>query len=160
MKLNKLLAPVLGLSLLLPAAGAFAATPTTADMSPELKTKVIQFTMGSKMYMVNGASMSMPMAPVVYKGTTYVPLRYLAMNANMKVSYNKETSTTWLDTGIQRYEFWVNSKVYKVDNMRKGLNDMVISRNGQTLVPVRWFVDNFEWDMNVSNGMITINKTY
>lgn len=136
------------------------AAGTSADTSPELKTKVIQFTKGSKMYMVNGVSMTMMTPATVYQGKTYVPLRYLAANANMKVSYDKATSTTWLDTGIQRYEFWVNSKVYKVDNMRKGLNDNIISRNGQTLVPVTWFADNFEWTTNVSNNTITISKTY
>ncbi|TKJ84094.1 hypothetical protein PaeCFBP13512_21685 [Paenibacillus sp. CFBP13512] len=136
------------------------ANGTSADTSPELKTKVMQFTPGSKMYMVNGVSMMMSTPATVYKGKTYVPLRYLAANANMKVFYTKETSTTWLDTGIQRYEFWVNSKVYKVDNMRKGMNDMVISRNGQTLIPVRWFVDNFEWNMSVNNNTVTISKTY
>ncbi|WP_017812541.1 copper amine oxidase N-terminal domain-containing protein [Paenibacillus shenyangensis] len=160
MKMRKLIAPVLGLSLLLPAAGAFAAEGTTADYNPELKTRAIQFNMGSKLYMVNGKSMSMSIMPVEYMGTTYVPLRYLANNANMKVSYDKATSTTWLDTGIQRYEFWVNSKVYKVDNMRKGMNDMVISRNGHVLVPVRWFADNFEWDLMYDKGMITLTKTY
>ncbi len=136
------------------------ANGTSADTSPELKTKVMQFTPSSKMYMVNGVSMMMSTPATVYKGKTYVPLRYLAANANMKVFYTKETSTTWLDTGIQRYEFWVNSKVYKVDNMRKGMNDMVISRNGQTLIPVRWFVDNFEWNMSVNNNTVTISKTY
>ncbi|WP_017812542.1 MULTISPECIES: copper amine oxidase N-terminal domain-containing protein [Paenibacillus] len=133
---------------------------TSADYNPELKMRMIQFTLGSKTYMVNGKSMSMGIMPVEYMGTTYVPLRYLANNANMKVSYDKATSTTWLDTGIQRYEFWVNSKVYKVDNMRKGMNDMVISRNGHVLVPVRWFADNFEWNLAYDNGMITLTKTY
>ncbi len=163
MKMRKLLAPVLGLSLMLPAAGALAAEGTSADYNPELQTRAIQFNMDSKMYMVNGMSMMMPMKPVVYMGTTYVPLRYLAANANMKTWYDPMTSTTWLDTGLARYEFWTkgaNAKVYKVDNMRKALNDPIISMNGHTLVPVRWFADNFEWNMMYSNGMITLSKTY
>jgi len=161
--MRKLLAPVLGLSLMLPAAGAFAAEGTSADFNPELQTRAIQFNMDSKMYMVNGMSMMMPMKPIEYMGTTYVPLRYLAANANMKTMYDPMTSTTWLDTGLARYEFWttgVNAKVYKVDNMRKALNDPIISRNGHTLVPVRWFADNFEWNLTYSNGMITMSKTY
>lgn len=163
MKMRKLLAPVLGLSLMLPAAGAFAAEGTTADYNPELQTRAIQFTLGSKMYMVNGMSKSMAITPVEYMGTTYVPLRYLAANANMKVSYDAMTDTTWLDTGLARYEFWTkgtNAKVYKVDNMRKGLNQPIISRNGHTLVPVRWFADQFDWNMSYSNGMITLTKVY
>ncbi len=134
---------------------------TSADASPELQTKVIQFTVGSKMYMVNGQSMMMTTKPIMYNNRTYIPLRYLAANIGAKISFNNTMKSTTLNTGSDVLEFWNNSRRYKINNMLMMTDSMVISRDGRTLVPVRFVAETFEWNVTYnSNGMVTLSKTY
>ncbi|WP_411344907.1 stalk domain-containing protein [Paenibacillus sp. WLX1005] len=140
--------------------GSTGSGNTTADASPELKTKVIQFTLNSKTYMVNGKSATMTTKPIVYKGSTYIPVRYLAANIGATMSYNNKTKTTTLNTGQDVIEFWANSKIYKLNNMQMKADAMVISRDGRTLVPVRWIADTFDWKLGYNNGVISLSKTY
>ncbi|MFD1884637.1 copper amine oxidase N-terminal domain-containing protein [Paenibacillus wenxiniae] len=133
---------------------------TSADASPELQTKVIQFTVGSKMYMVNGESMGMTTKPVMYNGRTYIPLRYLAANIGAKISFDNKMKSTTLNTGSDVLEFWNNSRRYKINNMLMMTDSMTISRDGRTLVPVRFVAETFDWNVTYNNGMITLSKTY
>ncbi|WP_322907623.1 copper amine oxidase N-terminal domain-containing protein [Paenibacillus campi] len=134
---------------------------TSADASPELQTKTIQFTVGSKMYMVNGESMNMTTAAIMYNGRTYIPLRYLAANIGAKISFDNKMKSTTLNTGSDVLELWNNSSRYKLNNMLQTTDSMTISRDGRTLVPVRFIAETFNWNVSyMSNGMVTLSKTY
>ncbi|WP_322923503.1 copper amine oxidase N-terminal domain-containing protein [Paenibacillus campi] len=134
---------------------------TSADASPELQTKTIQFTVGSKMYMVNGESMNMTTAAIMYNGRTYIPLRYLAANIGAKISFDNKMKSTTLNTGSDVLELWNNSSRYKLNNMLQTTDSMTISRDGRTLVPVRFIAETFDWNVSyMSNGMVTLSKTY
>jgi hypothetical protein len=59
----------------------------------------IELTIGEKIAKKNGAEITMAQAPVLIKGATYVPLRFVAEALEATVEYDKATQVITIDTG-------------------------------------------------------------
>ncbi|WP_211744942.1 N-acetylmuramoyl-L-alanine amidase family protein [Paenibacillus sp. Marseille-Q4541] len=58
--------------------------------------KVIKMVAGQKTATVDGSKINLDIAPVIKKGTTLVPIRFVAEAMGMKVSWNNQTKSVYL----------------------------------------------------------------
>lgn len=58
--------------------------------------KVIKMVVGQKTATVDGSKISLDIAPIIKKGTTLVPIRFVAEAMGMKVSWNNQTKSVYL----------------------------------------------------------------
>jgi hypothetical protein len=58
----------------------------------------IELTIGEKIAKKNGAEITMLQAPILLKGSTYVPLRFVAEALEAKVDYDNKTQVITIDT--------------------------------------------------------------
>lgn len=60
----------------------------------------VQLTIGELIARKNGAEITMEAAPILLKGTTYVPLRFVAESLEAKVDFDGAAGTIHITTGV------------------------------------------------------------
>ncbi|HLO99856.1 MAG TPA: copper amine oxidase N-terminal domain-containing protein [Fimbriimonas sp.] len=60
----------------------------------------VQLTIGDLIARKNGAEITMEAAPILLKGTTYVPLRFVAESLEAKVDFDGAAGTIHITTGV------------------------------------------------------------
>ncbi|RXZ83471.1 copper amine oxidase [Paenibacillaceae bacterium] len=104
-------------------------------VAPDAPTIVLQ--VGKKSATIDGKAVSLDSAPVVVKGTTYLPLKFVSDAINGQVAWdNKAKRVTFIRAG-KVLDMQLNSKNIIVNGKRKSVDVAPILRNGRTLVPVR-----------------------
>lgn len=78
-----------------------------ASLQYDAKTKVIQLeksnksvvlVINSKTMKVNNVASTLNVAPVIYKGTTYVPIKVLSLGLGITVSYDSSVNSIYIET--------------------------------------------------------------
>ena len=118
--------------------------PSTNSASSNGSEKKVVMTLGNKKATVNGSSVELSTPPESIEGRTYLPLRFLAENIlgtspNYDAKTKKITIKTELDTAI----LTLNSKEATLNGKKITIENAPIVKNGNTLLPLRFFVDNF-----------------
>jgi len=112
-----------------------------------------------KIKLVINSQMVYPeVAPVIIKGTTMVPLRVVAEELGLSVSYDNATRTVFVTQGATKVSLVINGKAFK-DGQEIPLNVPATLINGKTMVPVRLIAEAFgarvSWDSMTKTVGIT-----
>ncbi|MEZ4811978.1 MAG: copper amine oxidase N-terminal domain-containing protein [Caldisericia bacterium] len=65
----------------------------TKKITVKLANRMVEMIIGNKTALVNGKVLEMPVAPELISGSTFVPLRFLCENLNMKISVSGKKIT-------------------------------------------------------------------
>lgn|GEM_PF-2731774 len=122
---------------------------------------VVEMALGSELLTINGQPVTMDIVPVVHKGATYIPLRYLAEALGAEVGWDQEARVTTLQVGELEARFWANRTFMELDGIQRHFATPVLVRDGRTLVPVRFIAELFGWQVvfSESGGTITLTST-
>lgn len=89
------------------------ATQTVSGTKERLK---LELSIGETMATVDGQSVTLPVAPMLTKGNTMVPLRFVGEATGRRVTWDGETQTVFIDTSAVSYNFeflYSNDTVYE-----------------------------------------------
>ncbi|OXM13429.1 copper amine oxidase N-terminal domain-containing protein [Paenibacillus herberti] len=134
-------------------------TPTPVPSEPTMTT--VWMKLNSKQLKVNNSTIQMDTTPVMWKGMTYIPLRFLSEGIGATVSYENKTKAVWVMAGDNKLGFWVNKNSYSMNNVTsKAPAVPVIDKNGRTLVPMRFIAELLNWNVmyNAKDGSITLTS--
>lgn len=134
--------------------------------SNPIETIIIELWIGNKSARVNEKVVLLDSPPLIIKGRTMVPLRFISEAFNAKVSYDAKYQKIQIEFETTSITLMINSPMASVQTWSNGqINTRVITldvppliRNGRTLVPVRFIADAFEakTDWNSLEQKITI----
>ncbi|PYY27228.1 Uncharacterized protein PIL02S_04727 [Paenibacillus illinoisensis] len=134
-----------------------APTPTPA---PDMTT--VWMKLNSKMLKINDKITNMDTTPVLWKNTTYIPLRFLSEGIGATVKWDKKAQEVTVMAGDDTLVFWVNNKVMEVNGMKKNVGSTVfVNKDGRTQVPLRFIAELLNWDVKWAqkDGSITLTKS-
>ncbi|MBB3108068.1 hypothetical protein FHS18_000096 [Paenibacillus phyllosphaerae] len=133
---------------------------TAASSTPPAVQKV-WFQIKSNLLIIDGKTTQMDTMPLMDKGTTYIPLRYLAEGIGASIVWDADNNSVWVIAGNNKAEFWINAEYMELNGKRIEIGSPVLSRDNRTHVPVRFIADLFGWDVdyNSEDGSITLTKT-
>ena len=129
-----------------------------AAEEPAQKTEV-KLTIGSTTAYVNGEAKTLDVAPVIENSRTLMPLRFIAEAMGATVEWDGATSTATLTEGETKVVITLGSTTAYVNGTAKTLDAPAESRNGRTLLPVRFIAESFgaevAWDGATSTATLT-----
>ncbi|WP_110001647.1 copper amine oxidase N-terminal domain-containing protein [Paenibacillus pabuli] len=139
----------------------FQEQPTTPTM-PETDTTTVWMQLNSKMLKINDKTTNMDTTPMLWKNTTYIPLRFLSEGIGATVKWDKKAQQVTVMAGNDTLKFWVNNNVMEVNGMKKNVGATVfVNKDGRTQVPLRFIAELLGWDVKWTqkDGSITLTKS-
>lgn len=139
----------------------FQEQPTTPTM-PETDTTTVWMQLNSKMLKINDKTTNMDTTPMLWKNTTYIPLRFLSEGIGATVKWDKKAQQVTVRAGNDTLKFWVNNNVMEVNGMKKNVGATVfVNKDGRTQVPLRFIAELLGWDVKWAqkDGSITLTKS-
>lgn len=117
--------------------------------------KTVNLTINSKAAKVNGANVSMNVAPLLYKYNTYIPLRFVSENLDGKVLWNQEAQRVdiVLDGSTPNIPspptptpspIPKDSFILHINNERIEMTDPIITKDYRTYIPADYFSNHIE----------------
>ncbi|MBQ7661187.1 MAG: copper amine oxidase N-terminal domain-containing protein, partial [Clostridia bacterium] len=132
--------------------------PYGAPAEAQGKTTV-KLTIGQTTAYVNGKAETLDVAPVIENSRTLMPLRFIAEAMGAVVDWNAATATATLKTSDVELKITLGSTTAYVNGAAKTLDVPAASRNGRTLLPVRFIAESFgaavDWDGATSTATLT-----
>jgi hypothetical protein len=139
----------------------FQEQPMTPTM-PETDTTTVWMQLNSKMLKINDKTTNMDTTPMLWKNTTYIPLRFLSEGIGATVKWDKKAQQVTVMAGNDTLKFWVNNNVMEVNGMKKNVGATVfVNKDGRTQVPLRFIAELLGWDVKWAqkDGSITLTKS-
>ncbi|WP_413373712.1 copper amine oxidase N-terminal domain-containing protein [Paenibacillus taichungensis] len=139
----------------------FQEQPTTPTM-PETDTTTVWMQLNSKTLKINDKTTNMDTTPMLWKNTTYIPLRFLSEGIGATVKWDKKAQQVTVMAGNDTLKFWVNNNVMEVNGMKKNVGATVfVNKDGRTQVPMRFIAELLGWDVKWAqkDGSITLTKS-
>ncbi|WP_449011527.1 copper amine oxidase N-terminal domain-containing protein [Paenibacillus taichungensis] len=139
----------------------FQEQPTTPTM-PESDTTTVWMQLNSKTLKINDKTTNMDTTPMLWKNTTYIPLRFLSEGIGATVKWDKKAQQVTVMAGTDTLKFWVNNNVMEVNGMKKNVGATVfVNKDGRTQVPLRFIAELLGWDVKWAqkDGSITLTKS-
>ncbi|MCZ1264690.1 copper amine oxidase N-terminal domain-containing protein [Paenibacillus marchantiae] len=139
----------------------FQEQPTTPTM-PETETTTVWMQLNSKTLKINDKTTNMDTTPMLWKNTTYIPLRFLSEGIGATVKWDKKAQQVTVMAGNDTLKFWVNNNVMEVNGMKKNVGATVfVNKDGRTQVPLRFIAELLGWDVKWAqkDGSITLTKS-
>lgn len=109
---------------------------------------------------INGIRTTLQTAPIIVRGTTFVPLRNISEQLGFKVSYNASTKAVEMKESSSKKNIFISEKTYTVNGLKKDLNPAAFTRGGVTFVPLRALADalDLEISWDASSRSVSIEK--
>lgn len=127
---------------------------TTPDLSTNGDTKSVKLTLGSKHAVVNGSEVILETAAISVDGRTFLPLRFITETLlETSPDYNAQTKTITVFKDGKSVILQIGNLNATVDGKTVKLDSAPQIVDGYTLLPLRFFVENF--DMSISFDAIT-----
>ncbi|WP_405154010.1 copper amine oxidase N-terminal domain-containing protein [Paenibacillus sp. FSL K6-0108] len=139
----------------------FQEQPTTPTM-PKTNTTTVWMQLNSKMLKINDKTTNMDTTPMLWKNTTYIPLRFLSEGIGATVKWDKKAQQVTVMAGNDTLKFWVNNNVMEVNGVKKNVGATVfVNKDGRTQVPLRFIAELLGWDVKWTqkDGSITLTKS-
>ncbi|MDN4492172.1 copper amine oxidase N-terminal domain-containing protein [Ureibacillus aquaedulcis] len=154
--------PILSKSnyLLLPMRDFYEAIGATVTWNKKSQTAssiknghIVDLTINSKKAKVDGKSTFVQVAPMLYKNSTYVPLRFVSENFDGTVTWNQKQQKVTIaltddpdlpNTPTVPDSKPTNKSILHMNDSRIIMDEPIITRNGRTYVPAKYFVTYLE----------------
>ena len=111
---------------------------------------------------INGEKIHTKTAPIILKGTTYVPLRDISENMGCTVTWDAKTSTVKIFENSSKKTILIEKNSYTANGKKTALNPGTMNKNGTTLVPLRVIGESLDCDVkwDAKEPSITISKKF
>ncbi|HPC31266.1 MAG TPA: stalk domain-containing protein [Candidatus Paceibacterota bacterium] len=133
------------------------ASPTRIQVKIK-RSITLQFVIGRDYYICDGVMKFMDVPPVLLRGRTFLPLRYIA--EALEVEINWDDGVVTLEKGNRRIVLKVGTSMALVNNEVVYLDAPPYLFNGRIMVPLRFIAEQFGFgvDWNNSTQTVTLRK--
>lgn len=116
---------------------------------PDAKAQKVELTIGSTAMKVDGTTVTMDVAPLIYLDRTFVPLRAVAQAFGGDVNYDDATRVITIKLGNTTMVMTPGSKSYTVNGTTKTTDaaPYIIADAGRTMVPFRVIGEELGYDV-------------
>jgi hypothetical protein len=97
----------------------------------------LSLTINKKTALVDGKKMQLDQAPIVIKGVTYLPARFVADALGGSTLWNQTVKQVSIFRGDKLMELWFNQNEYVLNGQRYASVTAPMVIGGRTMVPVR-----------------------
>lgn len=143
---------------LFPRTSTAAQTVNAKVVTPAPAAGSVTFNIGSNVYVANGATKVMDVAPYIKDGRTYVPVKYLALALGVSEDNIKyENGVVTLVKGDVTLKLTIGDK--NLDN-NGTITTMDVAPeivNGRTMLPARFVAEGFGAMVGYTNGQVVIS---
>ncbi|XEC95362.1 stalk domain-containing protein [Paenibacillus tarimensis] len=105
--------------------------------APAEVTPTVILTAGKKEATINGQAVKLDVAPLILKGTTYLPLKFLADAVEGQVAWDNTAKRATFIRGDKLLDVWLGKQQFVLNGTRSEAQVAPIVVKGRTLVPVR-----------------------
>lgn len=139
----------------------FSLLPVWAQ--PQREAVTMKFTLGSKVYELQGVPKPMDAAPVLLEGRMMLPIRYVAEPLYVQLHWDEKTKRIWLLSARGTIELrvgWNKAKINGEEVYIAADNPQVtpVVIDGRTMLPMRFIVENLggtvHWDPQVQQSTV------
>ncbi|ATW24314.1 phosphodiester glycosidase family protein [Candidatus Formimonas warabiya] len=131
----------------------------TSQPLPEDKNVILNLFVNKKEMLVNGQEQKIDQGPIVEKGRSYIPARYILEALGGKVFWDGQEKKVRVLLGEHMIDLWVNDQNHTIVNgVNRPSDTAPIIRSNRTLIPVRMVTENLGYKVDWVNGKITISK--
>ncbi len=121
---------------------------------------------GNPIMVVNGVKKEIDpgrnTVPFISSGRTLLPIRALVEEMGGTVGWDQNEKRVDINLGTIDIKLWLNDEIALVNNKKVTLDVPPMSKNGRTMVPLRFVVENLgadvEWDGSTKEAKIFFNK--
>ncbi|MGI6684752.1 MAG: phosphodiester glycosidase family protein [Bacillota bacterium] len=132
---------------------------TGEPIVPDDNNVQIKLFANEKRMLVNGEEQIIDQGPIVEKGRSYIPARFLIEAIGGKVFWQASDKQVRILLVKDMIDLWVNDNEHIIVNGRNKPSDTApIIRNNRTLIPVRMVTENLGYKVDWHQGEITIKK--
>ena len=117
------------------------------------------FTLGSRVYGLDGQQKNMDVAPYTQNGRTFIPVGYLAEILGLTASYDQHTGICLLTDGTTNMQLKMGSTTALVNDGPLVMDvSPVLSPPGRIMLPARWVARSFGWQVSWdgAKGIVTV----
>lgn len=146
----------LTLTAMLAAGPLWVVNPAVAE---ETTGRKVVLTVGSQQALLNDIEYPLEVPPMLVENTTFLPLRFVAEEVlGIQVSWEQQTKTISFNKDDFNIELMLNNKEARVDGQVVELATPPFSKDGRTMVPLRFLVQNLDMniDYNAADKTITV----
>lgn len=117
----------------------------TIQVQPEKSadSKTVILSIGSRQLIVGNEVVNTDVAPLIYGGRTFVPLRVLSDIYGADCSYNATTGEVTVTKGNTCIYMTIGADTYAVNNTVHTIDAPAFIQDNRTLVPIRFIADAF-----------------
>ncbi len=123
----------------------FAFASPTAAGSP---ANSVTMQVGSPQAEVDGRFYELQASPCIKDDVTLVPLRFIIEAFGAEVTWNIEDKSITLRQGEREIRFWPDKSEALINGAAKTMAGVPVVENDVTLVPVRFLVENLDYEVN------------
>lgn len=105
---------------------------------------------------INGVPRNMPVKPIIINGATMMPLRFITENIGYKVDWHQETKSILLTDGKNSITLQIDNSTAMVNGRGVKLIASPYLEEGNTMVPLRFIMENFGSSVYFDNNSKTI----
>jgi hypothetical protein len=134
----------------------------TTGTNPGSTTGTAVFTIGQTSYTLNGASVTMDVAPYIENSRTYVPLRYVANAvgvADSNIMYDPTSQKVTIVKGSMVAQFTIGSTTMLINGAAVTMDTAPEITSGRTCLPVAWVAQalgaTVAWDATAQTATIS-----
>lgn len=116
---------------------------------PDAKAQKVELTIGSTAMKVDGTTVTMDVAPLIYQDRTFVPLRAVAQAFGGDVNYDNDSRVITIKLGSTTMIMTPGSQSYTVNGKAKTTDaaPYIIADAGRTMVPFRVIGEELGYDV-------------
>lgn len=124
-------------------------TPTPFQTPTAISSeKVIRFYIDKSIYYINDRKAEMDVSPIIKKGRTFLPARYVVESLGGTVIWNEKEKKISAILGKRNVEMLLNSDLSLVDGAPKVIDVPPFVEKGRTLVPFRFLSEALGCEVN------------
>lgn len=128
----------------------------------KLSSKVIKIFINNKIGYLNDKEIELETPPIIIKGRTMVPLRFVVESFGGEVFWNNDDKSIKIKFEDKEILMWVNSNISFINDKKYTLDVPPTIINGRTVVPIRFVVEALNsyvfWDSKEQKVTIIYEK--